>query len=137
MDYFLLMGLMCVFIPGILIISYDIACQWDRNLPQRCAIYDKNPFSPGHQYDCTFLVPTFHLPAHVEDCQITRSFNLTPGVGRTDGEAPERGWSWADRLATSTQEMGPGNRRDTFDDIFGHVNWVKFVQMGESGLDPL
>ncbi|KAJ7508029.1 hypothetical protein B0H11DRAFT_1685302, partial [Mycena galericulata] len=62
-----------------------------------------------------FLVPKFHLPAHIELCNILFSFNLTPFVGRTDGEAPERGWASANRLANSTSISGPGARRDTLE----------------------
>ncbi|KAJ6619067.1 hypothetical protein B0H10DRAFT_1947080 [Mycena sp. CBHHK59/15] len=55
-----------------------------------------------------FLVPKFHLPAHIEACNLRFSFNLTRDVGQTDGEAPERGWANANPLANSTAEMGPG-----------------------------
>ncbi|TFK61214.1 hypothetical protein BDN72DRAFT_778493, partial [Pluteus cervinus] len=51
-------------------------------------------------------------------------------VGRTDGEAPERGWSHINPIALSTCEMGPGSRRDTLDDHFGDLNWKKTYQMG-------
>ncbi|TFK59773.1 hypothetical protein BDN72DRAFT_780295 [Pluteus cervinus] len=77
-----------------------------------------------------FFVPKFHLPAHVGSCQTTFSFNLNCHVGRTDGEAPERGWSHLNPLATSTAEMGPGSRRDTLDDHFGDWNWRKTKNMG-------
>lgn len=53
-----------------------------------------------------------------------------PGVGRTDGEAPERGWSHINPVATSTREMGPGSRRDTLDDHFSDWNWKKTTGMG-------
>ena len=56
-----------------------------------------------------FLVPMFHLPAHIEKCHQDYSFNYAPGVGRTDGEAPEHGWSNLNDLAYSTREMGPGS----------------------------
>ena len=78
----------------------------------------------------TYLVPKFHLPAHIEACNLLFSFNLTPGVGRTDGEAPERGWANINPLAHSTKEMGPGTRRDTIDDHFGDWNWKKVIGMG-------
>jgi hypothetical protein len=55
----------------------------------------------------TFLVPKFHLLAHVDKCQTAFSFNLTRGVGRTDGEAPERGWSDINPLSSQTKQMGP------------------------------
>ncbi|KAG1768259.1 hypothetical protein EV702DRAFT_1253460 [Suillus placidus] len=54
-----------------------------------------------------FLVPKFHLPAHIFACQITYSHNLVKGMGHTDGEAPERGWANINPVATSTHEMGP------------------------------
>jgi hypothetical protein len=78
----------------------------------------------------TFLVPKFHLPAHILACHIAYSFNLTPNVGRTDGEGVERGWASLNPLATSTKEMGPGSRRDTIDDHFSDANWKKFVGLG-------
>ena len=56
-----------------------------------------------------FLVPKFHLPAHIEKCHQDYSFNYAPGIGRTDGEAPEHGWSNLNDLAYSTREMGPGS----------------------------
>ncbi|KAG2118601.1 hypothetical protein DEU56DRAFT_761146 [Suillus clintonianus] len=78
----------------------------------------------------TFLVPKFHLPAHIEQCQIDFSFNLSRYVGRTDGEAPERGWANINPITSSTKEMGPGSRRDTLDDYFGDWNWKRCIWLG-------
>ncbi|KIK74265.1 hypothetical protein PAXRUDRAFT_29183 [Paxillus rubicundulus Ve08.2h10] len=58
-------------------------------------------------------------------CQTTFSFNFLPGIGRTDGKAPECGWANINPTALSTKEMRPGARRDTLDDHFGHWNWKK------------
>jgi len=73
----------------VLKVSYDIACQWHKKLSQRM-----NKMPPSLQLnlrdqDVTFLVPKFHLPAHVASCQWSFSFNWTKGVGRTDGEEPK------------------------------------------------
>jgi hypothetical protein len=57
--------------------------------------------------------------------QVRFSFNYTSLVGRTDGEAPERGWAAANAVSASTREMGPGSRRDTLDDIFADWNHRK------------
>lgn len=130
MDYVFLSGLRPP-LPKKIIVSYDIACQWEKNLPARCNSYSEFSVLKGeHGYELVMLVPKFHLPAHKGPCVMTHSFNLQPGVGRTDGEAPERGWAWSNRLAASTREMGPGNRRDTLDDCFGDANWTKTVGMG-------
>lgn len=130
MDYFLLSSLK-INTPPRLVVSYDIACQWSRNLAKRVQLYPTNPLSDGRM-NITTLVPKFHLPAHVMECQTSFSFNLVPGVGRTDGEAPERGWSEINAVASSTKEMGPGSRRDTLDDHFGARNWRKTTQIGMS-----
>ncbi|KAG1814844.1 hypothetical protein EV424DRAFT_1473281 [Suillus variegatus] len=78
----------------------------------------------------TFLIPKFHLPAHIASCQTKFSFNFIKGVGRTYGEAPERGWADINPIATSTREMGPGSRQDTLDDHFNDWNWKKVCSMG-------
>ena len=88
--------------------SYDIACQWSQNIEKRCSIYPPNLIS-SNLLEVTYLVPKFHLLAHISQCQIDYSFNLVLGVGRTDGEALERGWADANKVASSTKEMGPGS----------------------------
>ncbi|KAF6763520.1 hypothetical protein DFP72DRAFT_986476 [Ephemerocybe angulata] len=124
-----------------LIVSYDIACQWRVKLQERCQQYEANILTSESPPEITFLVPKFHLPAHVEDCRTKFSFNYTPGVGRTDGEAPERGWAASNDLAYSTREMGPGSRRDTLDDCFGDSNWQKVTNLAtslhEKGLEAI
>jgi hypothetical protein len=96
--------------PPSLVISYDIACQWSIKLDNRLHIYPSNLVASSPNLDMRFLVPKFHLPAHIPKCQADYSFNFTPFVGRTDGEAPERGWSETNAMAASTKEMGPGSR---------------------------
>lgn len=118
-------------LPGIVCVSYDIACQWERNAFNRAAIYPSNPMAgEGEQkIEWTFRVPKFHLAAHVGPCQITHNFNFTRRVARLEGEAPERLWVPLDKLAASTMQMGPGTRRDVVDDEFGDWNWTKTVHL--------
>ena len=112
---------------NVLNVSYDIACQWSKHLWEHMS---KIPPPLQLQLDkkqVTFFVPKFHLPAHVRECQTTFSFNFKPGVGRTDGEAPERGWAIINLVASSTKEMVPGSRCNILDDHFGHSNWTKIT----------
>lgn len=110
----------------VIVVSYDIACQWSRNFRKRvenyqgCITYNK---------DTTFLVPKFHLPAHQQSCKDNYSFNYTKGVGQTDGEAPERGWAITNVFGPMTKEMGPGARHDLLDDVFGDQNWRKVARL--------
>lgn len=114
-----------------IVLSYDIACQWSIKLDDRNRIYQPDVASSLlSTLNIIFLVPKFHLNAHIQRCQLDYSFNLIPGVGRTDGEAPERAWAESNAMAASTREMGPGSRRDTLDDHFGDRNWAKITQMG-------
>jgi len=114
------------------VVSYDIAYQWSIKLWERMKLYPQWMHT-DHENKITyrFLVPKFHLPAHVKACQSNYSFNFNKKVGRTDGEGVERGWSHINPLATSTREMGPGSRRDTLDDHFGDWNWTKTTKLGE------
>ncbi|KAJ7147717.1 hypothetical protein C8R43DRAFT_1129633 [Mycena crocata] len=130
MDYIFFMGLAGSDVSE-LYVSYDIACQWHKNIWERMKTFPEEVrFVKGKQY-CVFLIPKFHLPAHIEACNILFSFHLTRYVGMTDGEAPERGWSNLNPLATSTAEMGPGLRRDTINDAFNDWNHKKRIGLGK------
>jgi hypothetical protein len=71
------------------VISYDIACQWGRNLLQRLASSIPPQLHPPPSTDFELFVPKFHLPAHKPPCHAPYSFNYASGVGRTDGEGIE------------------------------------------------
>lgn len=111
-------------------VSYDIACQWHKNIWDRMQIYPREIRMQNETRYFVFLVPKFHLPAHIESCNVKFSFLLTRYVGQTDGEVPERGWSNINPLAMSTREMGPNLRREVLDDHFNDWNWKKILNMG-------
>jgi hypothetical protein len=113
------------------IVAYDIVCQWSVHLRRRMSELDHSFHFLDGRVHVIYLVPKFHLPAHIAACRTRFSFNFTKGVGRTDGEAPERGWAEVNPLAPSTKEMGPGSHRDTLDAHFGDYNWRKVIGMGE------
>ena len=129
MDYIAIMSLYLSVIQMIFI-SYDIACQWFIHLLQRIANIDQSSVLLKTDTVLRFMVPKFHLPAHVPACRTRFAFMLTPGAGLGDGEAPERGWADTNPLGPSTREMGPGSRRDTLDGHFGDYNWRKIIRLG-------
>ncbi|KAF6752347.1 hypothetical protein DFP72DRAFT_850145 [Ephemerocybe angulata] len=134
MDFILHWGIV-VLALGVLrtfFISYDIACQWSKYLMSRLAKIDTNAPMLKPETKTRFMVPKFHLPAHIVSCHTKFAFMNTPGAGLGDGEAPERGWGEANPLAPSTREMGPGTRRDTLDYNFGDYNWRKIIDLGAS-----
>lgn len=116
-------------------ISYDVACQWRKILRERIEDMPKK-FKPFRKVSFRFAVPKCHLPGHKLPCQPPHSLNLLDGVGWTDGEGIEHGWSGFNGLAASTKEMGPGSRHDTIDDHISHHNWQKNVLLGTLSLSP-
>jgi hypothetical protein len=129
MDYLLLSSVVGTTIKSITI-SYDIACQWGKHFATRA----NNPTLPNSLHlsssiSLQFIVPKFHLPAHIPKCHGPFSFNYASGVGRTDGEGVERNWSVLNGTAPSVSMMGPGGRWDTLDDICNYVNWRKTISL--------
>ncbi|KZP18029.1 hypothetical protein FIBSPDRAFT_956594 [Athelia psychrophila] len=113
-----------------IVISYDIACQWIKNLwnhVQGLPTRLQPAFKPE---DLTARVPAFHLDAHGKVCHAPFSLRFTHGVGRTDGEAIERLWAILRGAAAQTKEMGPGGRHNVLDDFCGFSNWLKTVDIG-------
>ncbi|KAK0474610.1 hypothetical protein IW261DRAFT_1341509, partial [Armillaria novae-zelandiae] len=74
-----------------------------------------------------YLVPKFHLPGHIKDCQEKYCMSFHIHVGENDGEAPEHSWAISNGVAASTREMGPGHRHEKLDQHFGDFNWHKNV----------
>ncbi|KAG6825678.1 hypothetical protein H0H92_002841 [Tricholoma furcatifolium] len=136
MDYLILSSLKDTEIES-LVLSYDIVCQWSINWHDRMMSYPRGLQASSSIKEITFLVPKFHLPAHIEECNLSYSFNLTRGMGRTDGEAPEHGWVNINPIAQSTKEMGPGSRRDTIYNHFNDWNWKKKIQLGKRMLTKI
>ncbi|KIJ30134.1 hypothetical protein M422DRAFT_130581, partial [Sphaerobolus stellatus SS14] len=100
-----------------LVVSYDVACKYNINFEHRITHKDwplvtSRELHSLKQLDLTWLVPKFHLAAHVDGCVDKYSFNWTKNVGRTCGENVESNWSSLNGLATSVREMGFGSRRD-------------------------
>lgn len=129
MDYLVFSALLA-FTVTMVNISYNIACKWHKKLWMHMQGMPSRLHIPHDSMTIQFFVLKFHLKAHIEECQRSFSFNWTKHVGQTDEEAPERGWSNINCVATSTKEMGPGLRQDTLDDHFGDWNWKKVTALG-------
>lgn len=111
------------------IVSYDIACQYQRNFQTRFRQLPATLLLPL-QLAIIFLIPKFHLPVHKEECRYKYSFNYAKKVGRTDGEAIERFWGSHNHLSGSTMRMTSGSRLDTLNFHFNDWNWRKTCKMG-------
>ncbi|KAK6992523.1 CxC2 domain-containing protein [Favolaschia claudopus] len=112
------------------VVSYDIVCQWFKNLRER--LRELPPLVRLHVVLAlyVFVIPKLHIHAHTLACQLIFSLNFVPGAGQTDGEGIERPWANLGGVASSTREMGPGSRADVLDDHFAFWNWSKLIHIG-------
>jgi hypothetical protein len=112
-----------------IVFSYDIACQWSKNLGKRL-----NDLPPSLLPNLETLqmdgVPPFHIPAHSKKCQSAFSFHLLPGVGRTCGETVETEWAHINPVSVSTKEMSPYAREETLDDHWNSWNHLRRAKLG-------
>ncbi|KAF8214216.1 hypothetical protein K438DRAFT_1956307 [Mycena galopus ATCC 62051] len=113
------------------IFSYDIVCQWSKNVIERLKTLPLLVKFTLAKKLAAFVIPKLHIYGHKLLCQLYFSLNYTPGAARTDGEGIERPWASIGPVATSTSEMGPGSCHDTLDDHWGHWNWQKLIGLGD------
>lgn len=109
-------------------VSYDIMCQWYRNLLKRNANLPE--LLRRLDFVLRYVIPKFHISAHGPKCQTIFSFNFLPFMARTNGENIERGWAWMNPVSLSTREMGPGARHDTLDCQWSAWNWRIITCLG-------
>lgn len=118
-----------------LVFSYDIVCQWSRNLLKRMKQYPSfMQIDPKRILGAKFVLPKFHIFNHGLSCQLRYSLNYLKYSARMNGEDPERWWVHINPISMSTREMGSGSRTDTIDDHARAWNWRKITTLGAVGL---
>src|SRR6188768_2710582 len=131
MDYIFGSTLQRVLVP-LIVISYDIACQWFTNLFKRINSHwpQEILLRPGTQL--IPAIPKLHEPMYQMANHQVYSLNYIPGVGLSDCECPERVWGPHNILGNSTKTQGPGSRQDVLDDHFSFWNWQKYIGLGKA-----
>ncbi|KAG6849081.1 hypothetical protein H0H93_011467 [Arthromyces matolae] len=115
----------------LILISYDVACQWIVNLLKRMKGWPEG-YSIPSQTEIRPAIPKMHETAHEKDNHQRFSLHYLSGVGLTDGESVERMWAGHNALGNATKTMGPGTRHDVLDDHFGFWNWLKYIGTGKT-----
>ena len=122
MDYLILSALRNVGQLQEVLISYNIACQWTKNLRKRMLEYDKTLQVP-ESLNIEAAIPSWHVNGHGDWCQNNLLLSYIPGVERTCREDIETMWSSTNPLVPSTREMGPAVCRETLNDHWGGWNF--------------
>lgn len=115
---------------SVILVSYDICCQWFVNLFIRMTEHWPEHLRIPSTVKLIPAIPKLHEPMHQQENHQEFSFNFIEGVGNTDGECPEHGWGPHNELGKATQTQGVGSRHDVLDDHFGFWNWLKFIGLG-------
>ncbi|KAJ3500320.1 hypothetical protein NLJ89_g9853 [Agrocybe chaxingu] len=116
---------------SIILISYDIACQWFINVFKRMERWPAELRIPSTMT----LIPAIlklHEPMHTVANHQVYSLNYIPGVGQSDLETPEHVWSGHNAVGNATKSQGPGSRHDILNDHFAFWNWLKYTSLGET-----
>jgi hypothetical protein len=131
MDFILFFSLIGT-IFTLLVLSYDIICQWFRNLRHRIPQLPKvMRIPPAVFVNIKYVIPKFHIYSHGSSCQTRFSLNFLKWSARTNGEDIERWWAHANPISMSTKEMAPGARINTIDDHAAAWNFRKIVGFGK------
>lgn len=113
----------------LLLVSYDIVCQWFVNLSRRMNDHWPESIKMPPFAKLVPAIPKLHEPMHSTEHQMY-SLNYIPGVGESDCECPERFWGPHNILGNATKTQGPGSRQDVLDDHFNFWNWLKYTGLG-------
>ena len=134
MDYLYFLTLIGVVL--LILISYNIACQWARHLFKRMFEWFLSEMQVAWEQldEMCFAIPKKHFRVHGGSLHSQYSFNYLPRVGQTYSEWIETHWSHMNPLALSTREMSIGMRHDVLNDNGGSWNWQKTLEFGKFNL---
>lgn len=129
MDYSICQALQFYAGLTVVLVMYDIACQWFINFAKRVK---KSPtLNVPERMSIVPAVGKFHLGAHQNQCFALFSLNFIKGSCQLDGEIIETLWSLLDKSAPSTKVMTASSCQETIDKVMNDVNWRKTVRMGQ------
>jgi hypothetical protein len=131
MDYIVMASIVGIMLM-MLTISYDIACQWKKNLASRNAKLPRRIRLDLSSVEVQCGLPVWHASSHELECSNENSLSFLVGVGKSDGEGVERTWADLNPASFHTKEMGVGNRADTLEDKVDSHNFLKNLTQGKS-----
>lgn len=130
MDYVLSQSLQRLGGIPLVIVLYDVMCQYWKNLKKRV---DQ---SPHLHLDPDLVmhkgIGLFHVHGHKDECMPMFAPTYIPGAGNVDGEILETLWAPIEKVSGSTRSMTASHRQETLDDHMNDSNWKKLVGMGKS-----
>ncbi|RDX47144.1 hypothetical protein OH76DRAFT_1354723 [Lentinus brumalis] len=107
--------------------TYDVICRWIRKILER---WEKLfPELIPMISRTKMLLPSMHLHAHKELCQLVYALCYADGFADSYGEGVETPWHELNQAGIITREMTKGGRIDWLNSVFIDWNWLKFLGM--------
>ena len=112
----------------LLLLSYDIMCQYWKNLRKR---FLNNPYlSLPEDVEFFRAIGLFHVHGHKDECFARFAPTYIPGVGQVDGEVLETLWATLNHISNSTRRASVHHRQEIIDDHMNDSNWKKLLGLG-------
>lgn len=109
-----------------IVLTYDVACQWSKNLRTCIADFPLEMQIP-EMMRLDVAIPGWHINRHGETCRNNFNISYIEGAGRMVGEDVETVWAGTNPLALSIREMGPAAWHDTLNDHWNRWNFCKII----------
>ena len=110
------------------ILMYDIACQYHKNLAQR---FHKGPYLTWpEELKIVFGIGLFHVHGHVDSCFAQYAPHFIDGAGHVDGEVIETLWAPLNHISDSARGMSTAHRKEVIDDHMNDSNFKKMTKIG-------
>lgn len=105
-------------------VTYDVICRiirhilerWEKLFPELVPMIKKTKM----------LLPSLHIHAHQELCQIVYALCYAEGFGDIYGEGVETPWKELNQVGAATREMTSGGRHDWLTWVYNYWNFEKF-----------
>lgn len=133
MDYIILSALLGVTLLHV-VITYDIACQWSKNLEKRMKNMPQELQVNLSELKITAAVPSWHINAHGARCQTDFALAYRTGTCHTCGEEIESSWGSTNVLGSQVREQAPGVRHDGLNDHWNGSNFQKKIGLRECSM---
>lgn len=136
-DFALVSALQDYLVLLLLVGTYDIHCQYIRNLQKRLkdqfgvVLDELDSIVSAELPEIVAAVGKYHLCMHKGECRTRHSLHFLPGSCMTDGEMLERIWVVTNGVARRTKEMSAGHRHDILNDHYSDLNVRRVHSMGK------
>ncbi|TFK79314.1 hypothetical protein K466DRAFT_470253, partial [Polyporus arcularius HHB13444] len=109
-------------------LTYDVICIYIKGLLERFKKRFPHLVPIIEKLQC--CIPSFHINAHKDLCQVVYGLCYALGFGYIHGEWVETPWAEHNIAGLVTKKMTTGGRHDALNDLFNFWNRVKLERLG-------